>query len=202
MTLLHERTTEEKVLKLYNYLLLLLGFLRNPKRVGSLLPSSKWLAQKVVSSVPWNEVRSIAELGSGTGAITRLIQQNISDRTKVFLFERDPGMRKRLNSTYPDFELNSNASYLYKKIDQDGLQSVDCIICGLPFFNFSNEMRDRILEQIQSSLKPGGVLIVYQFSLQMKRTLNKHFIVENITFVPFNSPPAFVYVCRHKNETQ
>ncbi|WP_311768691.1 methyltransferase domain-containing protein [Paenibacillus sp. JGP012] len=154
----------------------------------------------MVSSVPWNEVTSIAELGSGTGAITRLIQHRISDRTKVFLFERDPSMRKRLNSTYPHFQMSSNASYLYKKITQEGLPSVDCIICGLPFFNFSNEMRQRILDQIQYALKPGGTLIVYQFSLQMKHTLNRQFIVENTTFVPSNFPPAFVYVCRKKND--
>ncbi|WP_188591907.1 class I SAM-dependent methyltransferase [Paenibacillus silvae] len=185
-------------MKFYNYLLLLLGFLRNPKRVGSVIPSSKWLAQKVVHSVPWNEVSSIAELGSGTGAITRLVQHHIADPTKVFLFERDPGMRKRLKSTYPHFQVSSNASYLYKKITQEDLQSVDCVICGLPFFNFSNEMRQRILDQIQLALKPGGTLIVYQFSLQMKRTLNHYFIIEDVAFVPSNFPPAFVYVCRKK----
>ncbi|UPK41111.1 class I SAM-dependent methyltransferase [Paenibacillus pabuli] len=187
-------------MKLYNYLLLLLGFLRNPKRVGSVIPSSKWLAQKVVSSVPWNEVKSLAELGSGTGAITRLIQRHMADSTNIFLFERDPGMRKQLNSTSPHFQISSNASYLYKKITQEDLPSVDCVICGLPFFNFSNEMRQRILDQIQLALKPGGTLIVYQFSLQMKRTLNKHFTVEDVVFVPFNFPPAFVYVCRKRNE--
>nr|WP_145402101.1 methyltransferase domain-containing protein [Paenibacillus xylanexedens] len=185
-------------MKPYNYFLLLLGFLKNPKRVGSVIPSSKWLAQKVVHSVAWNEVSSIAELGSGTGAITRLIQHRTADPTKVFLFERDPGMRKRLKSTYPHFQVSSNASYLYKKTTQEALQSVDCIICGLPFFNFSNEMRQRILDQIQLALKPGGTLIVYQFSLQMKRTLNHHFIVEDVAFVPSNFPPAFVYVCRKK----
>ena len=63
---------------------------------------------------------------------------------------------------------------------------------------FSNEMRQRILDQIQLALKPGGILIVYQFSLQMKRTLNHHFIVEEVAFVPFNFPPAFVYVCHKK----
>lgn len=47
--------------------LFLQGFLRNPKRVGSVLPSSKFLARKIVRSVRWNEVRTIADWGREQG---------------------------------------------------------------------------------------------------------------------------------------
>ncbi|MBZ6451536.1 MAG UNVERIFIED_CONTAM: phospholipid methyltransferase, partial [Paenibacillus polymyxa] len=65
---------EKKQMNFNEYLLFLQGFLTNPQRVGSLIPSSRFLAAKVVESVPWDEVKTVAELGSGTGAITRCMK--------------------------------------------------------------------------------------------------------------------------------
>lgn len=78
-------------------------------------------------------------------------------------------MREHLKSIYPECIFHSNASYLLKKLNQEGIRELDCIICGLPFFNFSIEMRDKILHQIVKSLKPGGILVAYQHSLHMKK---------------------------------
>ncbi|WP_313958626.1 hypothetical protein [Paenibacillus xylanexedens] len=102
-------------------LLFLQGFLKNPKRVGSLLPSSKFLAHKIVQSVRWDEIRTIAELGPGTGAITRLMRAELPQSATVFLFERDPKMRNNLKKTYPEFMYHSNASYLLKKMHQENV---------------------------------------------------------------------------------
>lgn len=90
-------------MKIPNFLLFLLAFLKNPKRVGSIFPSSAFLARKIVQSVYWNDVRAIAELGA-------------------------------LKKEYPHFKLASNASSLVKKMNQEQIQQLDCIICGLPFF--------------------------------------------------------------------
>lgn len=181
-------------------LLFLQGFLKNPKRVGSVLPSSKFLACKIVQSVPWDEVRTIAELGPGTGAITRLMRAQLPKSATVFLFERDPKMRSNLKNTYPEFMFHSNASYLSKRINQEHVHQLDSIICGLPFFNFSREMRQNILSQIHTALRPGGKLVLYQYSLHMRKHLAELFEMEKIQFVPFNFPPVFVYVCRKRQD--
>ncbi|WP_315371877.1 methyltransferase domain-containing protein [Paenibacillus xylanexedens] len=182
-------------------LLFLQGFLRNPKRVGSLLPSSKLLARKIVQSVRWDEVRTIAELGPGTGAVTRLLRSHLPKSATVFLFERDPKMRNNLKKTYPEFMYHSNASYLVKKMHQEHIHQLDNIICGLPFFNFSREMRQNILSQIHTALRPGGTLVLYQYSLHMRKQLAELFEMEKIQFVPFSFPPVFVYVC-HKRQDE
>lgn len=183
-------------------LLFLQGFLRNPKRVGSLLPSSKFLARKIVHSVRWDEVRTMAELGPGTGAVTRLLRSHLPKSATVFLFERDPKMRSNLKKTYPEFMFHSNASYLLKRINQEHIHQLDSIICGLPFFNFSREMRQNILSQIHTALRPGGTLVLYQYSLHMKKQLAESFEIEKIQFVPFSFPPVFVYVCRRRPDEE
>lgn len=54
------------------------------------------------------------------------------------------------------------------------------------------------MDQILSSLKEDGLFIAFQYSKQMKKQLEQHFVIERICFVPRNLPPAFVYVCRKK----
>ncbi|KTS78873.1 phospholipid methyltransferase [Paenibacillus jamilae] len=180
------------------YLLFLQGFLTNPQRVGSLIPSSRFLAAKVVESVAWDEVKAVAELGSGTGAITRFMKTQLTGSTKVLLFERDRKMRENLKTKYPDFACHSNACQLVKKLNQDDIGQLDCIISALPFFNFTSEMRGNLLNQIIQALKPGGIFIAFQYSLQMKKKFAENLTIEKIEFVPFNFPPAFVYICRKK----
>lgn len=178
------------------YLLFIQGFLKDPKRVGNILPSSRSLANKIVQSVQWHNVKAVAELGAGTGAITRFITSQLTNSTQLLLFERNKKMRDYLKALYPDCIFHSNASYLLKKMSQQNIYQLDCIICGLPFFNFSNEMRENLTRQIVESLKPGGVLVAYQHSLHMKKKLAKQLFIEKIEFVPNTLPPTFVYICR------
>ena len=180
----------------YNSLLFLQKFIQNPKQIGSLWPSSRFLAGKMTQQVDWDDVSAIAEFGSGTGVITREIKSLISKQVKVFLFEKEEKMRRSLQIEFPDFFCCENAVHLINVMNQHGVQQLDCVISGLPFFNFTPELRERLLNQVESSLKPGGLFIAFQYSLQMKKQLSKRFEMEKIHYVPLNFPPAFVYVCR------
>lgn len=175
-------------------------FFRAPKAIGSVTPSSKFLAQKMVEAVPWSEVESLAELGSGTGAITKYIQKEKNQRSKIILFEQDQNLREQLLQQYPQFSCYPDACQLQAALKHEGIGEVDCVMSGLPFFNFPQHLRDKLLEQILLSLKPGGTLIAFQYSLQLKKQLSLHFDIEKIELVPFNIPPAFIYVCRKKGE--
>ncbi|OME94233.1 methyltransferase domain-containing protein [Paenibacillus sp. FSL K6-1122] len=179
-------------------ILFLKSFLQSPKHVGSVIPSSRFLASKMVKQVSWLEAKAVAELGSGTGPITRYIHQQVHDSTKVLLFEMNETMRNTLKTTYPEFSCYADAARLVESMNQEGIQQLDYIFSGLPFFNFEPELRNTLVDQIYKALKPGGLFIAFQYSLQMKKTLSEHFIIEKIEFVPLNIPSAFVYVCRKK----
>lgn len=180
------------------YVLFLKSFLRSPKNVGSIIPSSRFLAKNMVNHAPWLEVKAIAELGSGTGPVTRYIHQQAQDSTKVLLFEMDENLRNNLQTAYPNFSCYPNAALLVESMQREGIQQLDCIFSCLPFFNFEPALRNVLVDQINKALKPGGLFIAFQYSLQMKKTLSEHFIIEKINLVPLNIPPAFVYVCRKK----
>ncbi|MFD1175141.1 class I SAM-dependent methyltransferase [Paenibacillus puldeungensis] len=184
---------EEKSVFLYK-------FLRSPKQVGSITPSSRDLAMAMLEPIEWQRTYAIAELGVGTGAITRFIPSAARPETKVILFEKDAYLRRRLSARYPDYACYADCLLLEDSLEQEGIEQLDCMISGLPFFNFHQKVRDQLIEQIVASLKEDGLFIAFQYSQQMKRQLMEHFEIEAIRFVPLNIPPAFVYICRKKRK--
>ncbi|WP_311519024.1 class I SAM-dependent methyltransferase [Paenibacillus albidus] len=164
----------------------------------SITPSSGKLAAAMLKPIPWERTRAVAELGAGTGTITKHIRAAAGADTRVILFEKDPYLRRKLKGNFMNYTCYPDCSCLLHSLRQEGVQSLDCIISGLPFFNFPQEVRDRLIAEIVASLKEEGLFIAFQYSQQMKRQLNEHFDILDIRFVPMNLPPAFVYVCRKK----
>ncbi|WP_103107165.1 class I SAM-dependent methyltransferase [Brevibacillus reuszeri] len=179
-------------------LLFLYKFSCAPKQIGSLTPSSIFLAKKMLEPVKWNQARHIAELGAGTGAITKYIKATNTENAKVLLFEKDTLLRNKLAERFHDYTCYPDACYLQDALQNEGMDHLDCILSGLPFFNFPQQLRDRLMEQIVISLRPGGLFIAFQYSQQMKKQLSGLFEIEEIHYVPLNIPPAFVYVCRKR----
>ncbi|PZE22188.1 class I SAM-dependent methyltransferase [Paenibacillus xerothermodurans] len=178
--------------------LFLYKFIKTPKSIGSVTPSSRFLTGKMIQAVPWHDVNSVAELGTGTGVITGAIKDAARPDTKVLLFERDSYLRAQIRAQYPGYDTYPDAKHLHRVVQKQGIGQLDCIISGLPFANFPQLIRDELMSQIVKSLKPGGHFIAFQYSLQMKKQLSELFHVESIRFVMLNVPPAFVYVCRKK----
>ncbi|MGE5458908.1 MAG: class I SAM-dependent methyltransferase [Methanobacterium sp.] len=169
-------------------------FAKNPKRVGSIIPSSNFLIQTMIEPIVWDDMRTIVELGAGTGVITRYIEEMRHPDSQSYIFEIDNRMRQRLIDMYPDIQCHKNAVDL-SAIMFDMNRTVDCILSGLPFANFDQQLRNQILDAVVDSLKPGGAFITFQYSLQMKQQFEKRFSQVNIKFSPLNIPPAFVYFC-------
>lgn len=169
-------------------------FAQNPRTVGSITPSSDFLVRTMVKPVQWDNARTIVELGAGTGVITRYIEKLRHPESQCIVFELDLKMRLILEEQYPGMDFHANATDLMGIIHEKNL-AVDCILSGLPFANFDQQLRNSILDGVVDSLKTGGVFITFQYSLQMKNQLQQRFSRVDIRFSPLNIPPAFVYCC-------
>ncbi|MFE5321347.1 class I SAM-dependent methyltransferase [Paenibacillus sp. NPDC056579] len=177
-------------------LLFLRKFIQNPADVGSVIPSSSSLTLKMMESVPWNQVRNVVELGAGTGVFTQAMYELARPDCRVAVFEKDAEMRRQLIKQYSDFHILEDAMDLRLSLTGIGMEKADCIISGLPFANFYPLDREQIIRQVKESLSDDGMFITFQYSLQMKRMLEQHFRTVRIAFVPWNVPPAFVYICQ------
>ncbi|EMT52042.1 class I SAM-dependent methyltransferase [Brevibacillus borstelensis] len=173
-------------------------FLSSPQTVGSIVPSSRQLTERILSPVDWERAAAVAELGAGTGVFTDAIRKAKRKDCQALILEQDDTMRERLVRRYPDLLFSDDARKLIQAMEEHGMGQLDAVISGLPFANFPQGLRDEILDQVEAALKPGGVFVQFQYSLQMKKKLEKRFGRVAIRFVPFNFPCAFVYVCQKR----
>ncbi|WP_340003585.1 phospholipid methyltransferase [Paenibacillus sp. FSL K6-0276] len=177
-------------------------FLHAPRQFGSVTPSSRWLAKTMLGTIPWHQMHNIAELGVGTGAITRFIPSGEESDMNVLLFEKDPDFRHQLRFKFPDRIYYKDCLRLRLALHNIRLEKLDCIVSSLSFKNFSTSDRALYIEQITSSLKEGGWFITFEYLPQMKKELMQHFEILSIKWVLLNFPPAFVYICRKKATAQ
>ena len=73
-------------------------------------------------------------------------------------------MRRRLEFLYPNLCYGSQAENLPALLKDNNFTAADCIVSDLPFTTFSNSLRKQILHCTYASLKPGGILIVFQYT--------------------------------------
>ena len=185
---MNNRLTEQR--------LFLSKFLQSPRNIGSVLPSSRFLVQRMLQPVNWQQIETLVELGAGTGVLTRELERRVRPDCQVAIFERDPELRSHLAQQFPRFRHYAKAEELNIARQSWAPNQVDCILSSLPFTNFPPDQRSRILEEIFRSLKIGGTFVTYQYSLQLKRELSQYFRLRHLYFVPLNIPCAFVYVCQ------
>lgn len=103
-------------------------FLRSPAQIGSVTPSSKFLARAMVQSICWDKVNSVAEPGAGTGAITKYIQAAANADTRVLLFEKDPALYRELRFQYAQYGCYRDACRLQYIMAQEQLEGAARIL--------------------------------------------------------------------------
>lgn len=174
------------------------NFLKNWKEVGSITPSSGFLAKKMLKSIDFSSVDTIVELGPGTGVFTREILSRMKPDSKLLALETNDEFVERLNNIIDDRFTVLKVSAKNLSVFLKG-EKVDVIVSGIPFSVMKKEIKEKMLYEIKENLKIGGMFIQFQYSLDLRKLLNKIFNNNvKLSFVPFNIPPAFIYTCEVK----
>lgn len=179
------------------------GYLASPKHVGALTPSSRGLAERITSAACVDEADAVIEFGSGTGVFTEVIARKLRPGAKFFAIEISEEFVKACKERCPGVQVyHDSAMNAPKYLAQMGLQYCDCIVSGLPFANFEDNLQGDLLNTAYEMLKPGGVFVTftYIFSPHMpggrrfRKRLERRFgKVEKTSIVWSNVPPAFAY---------
>ena len=141
------------------------AFLKNPLKVGAIAPSSPELAAKMIEGIEPDEDNVVLELGVGTGAITKFLQNRIPDNKSYLGIELDRDLVKTLKRNYEDLEIVcGNACDAYSIHKKSGLGKVRYIICCLPFVSLPNEVGERILGQIDRFMQKGCTFRTFQYA--------------------------------------
>ncbi len=174
-------------------------FLANPRGIGSMIPSSRRLTQRLLSGVDWPAARIVVEYGPGTGVVTRAILGHMAPDARLFAFEINSDFVDFLRRTVPDPRLTvvaASAETVAAVLAQHGLDHCDAAVSSLPFSIMPPRVRLRILAATARVLAPGAALVGYQYSTRWLRELRRSFGDVAVAFEPRNWPPAFVFTAR------
>ena len=182
------------------------AFLQTPRRIGAIAPSSKRLATMMLDQTLRPDDRVIVEYGPGTGVFTTEILSRKSADSRFLAIEIDPDLAQHVADRFPEVDLcRDSVENLPAQLHERGIASADCIISGLPWAVFSDDMQDRLLEATLSALAPGGRFATFAYvqglllpaAQRFKSKLEARFPhVSQSPIVWRNLPPALVYRCR------
>lgn len=172
-------------------------FLKNIRTSGTIAPSSKFLIERLLSPIDFNAARCIVELGPGNGCVTRaLLERMHTDSVLVcievntdFIYELEDLRDSRLKV------LSCCASSISDALGEIGIEKADHVVSSLPLAIFQGQLRDKILNSVDSNLKYGGSYTQYQYSLNNFSDVKSVFKNVKLKFTLRNVPPAFVYQC-------
>lgn len=175
------------------------NFLRHPKMLGSIVPSSRFLVRRLLAPIDWTQARVIVEYGPGVGVVTWQILRKMRPDAALIVIETNPEFVTFLRSAIADPRLKvveGSADKVVEILQDSGYTKADYIISGIPFSTMAPDVRERTLRYTHLALAPGGVFLVFQFSTRVLRDLRRNFRDVRRRFEFLNVLPAHLFICR------
>jgi phospholipid N-methyltransferase len=172
------------------------GFIKHPVMVGSVIPSSKMLIDKMLEPVDWAKCRLFVEYGPGVGTFTQQILERLAPDATLLTIDTNPDFTDYLNRKFTDSRLvavTGSASDVRDIMAASGFSDADYILSGLPFSTLPPGVGDKIAEETAAALRPGGAFLVYQFSPKVRQFIAPFFKRIDRGFEWRNIPPATLF---------
>jgi phosphatidylethanolamine/phosphatidyl-N-methylethanolamine N-methyltransferase len=178
-------------------------FLKNPIEVGSLIPSSRYLAAAMLAGLKSEKLKSVVEYGPGNGAFTSILSANLSPDAQLFAVEPNKYFADQIQMNLPSATVirdyaDRTSGYIGSKNGE-----VDLVVSGLPFSLMAWESIESTILETHAILKPGGTFRTFVYChmnqywkiRHMRELIESLFIETSYKMVIRNFPPAFVITC-------
>ena len=178
------------------------GFLKHPVMVGSIIPSSRKLMDKMLGPVDWKTTRLFVEYGPGVGTFTRPILERLRPDATLVTIDTNPDFTRYLKESIDDPRLvavTGSAAEVDKILADRALGDADYVVSGLPFSTLPPGVGDKIAQATAKVIRPGGAFLVYQFSPKVRRFIAPHFDRIERGFEWINVPPAVLFWAYNDN---
>ena len=172
------------------------GFLKHPVMVGSIIPSSRVLIEKMLRPVDWDNTKLFVEYGPGVGTFTRPILDYLREDATLLTIDTNPDFTKYLKEAIDDPRLvtvTGSAADVEKILADRGFDKADYVLSGLPFSTLPPGVGDAIGEATAKVVRPGGAFLVYQFSPKVRDFIAPYFDRIDRGFEWINVPPAVLF---------
>lgn len=171
------------------------GFLKEPQQVGSIIPSSRFLEQRLVDLTQVAEARIVIELGPGTGGTTRKLLNAMRPDATLIAIELSPDFLPILRKIDdPRLIVHAgNALHLEQVIEEYGLGAPDVVLSGIPFSTLKRDHGEKILRSVFDALAPHGRFVAYQLRDRVESLSRPIFGPAQVSVELLNIPPMRVY---------
>jgi phosphatidylethanolamine/phosphatidyl-N-methylethanolamine N-methyltransferase len=171
------------------------ALMHNPRGIGAIFPSSKFLAQEMASHVLQNNKGVVVELGAGTGVVTQALMRAGIPPENIILIENSRALVKKLRRCFPTLHIIEGTAADLTTLLAYEQRKICTIISSLPLRSLPKQVTLSILDQINYLLAANGRYIQFTYSfaqdqffalLDRKRISSKR--------IWLNLPPARVDV--------
>ena len=172
------------------------GFLKHPVMVGSVIPSSRILIERMLAPVSWRDCKLFIEYGPGVGTFTQHILQHIAPDATLLTIDTNPDFTEYLHRKFTDSRLKAvtgSAADVRQIMADLGFEHADYVLSGLPFSTLPAGVGPQIAAATAAALRPGGAFLVYQFSPKVRDFIAPHFSRIDRGFEWVNVPPATLF---------
>ena len=164
--------------------LILKKFLKDPKNIGAIAPSSNRSAKKIAELVNLKSTKNIIEIGGGTGALSQYIKNK-----NLTIIERDKDLYEILKRKYQNHNIvhNCGLEYLKKNVKEEyGL------VISIPMIK--SDVKLNLINMINQHLSENKIqwfiILGYRYFNQFQplgfKNKERHLVINNI-------PPAFIW---------
>ena len=175
------------------------NFFKHPKMLGSIIPSSRFLINRVLRLIDWQRAKVVVEYGPGVGTFTSEILDRMPQDGALVVLETNADFVAYLRHAIPDKRLHvvhGSAANVERVLSNLGLGKADYVISGIPFSVLPSDVREGILKATRDVLQSDGAFLVYQFSPKVLSYLERVFSSVHRDFEPLNVLPAQVFYSR------
>lgn len=176
-------------------------WIQHPRRMASVAPSGRQLAQMMVAALP-RDCREVIELGAGTGAITHALLRHGIAPQALLAVEMNPVLYQLLQRRFPLAHIACGdacqLTSLAENSDAFGRDGVDVVCSSLGLLNMPKNVQHDIMTAAFSMLRPTGVFVQYTYGHrhplddEVRERLGLH--CRRFGLAWRNLPPARVYV--------
>jgi len=172
------------------------GFIKHPVMVGSVIPSSKAVIDKMLAPVDWATCKLFVEYGPGVGTFTEHVLRRMAPDARLIAIDTNDDFVRYLTAKFRDNRLlavNGSAADVRQIVADCGFEHADYILSGLPFSTLPPGVGPAIAEETYEALGPGGAFLVYQFKARVRDFMAPHFDRIDRGFEWVNIPPCHLF---------
>ena len=169
-------------------------WLANPLQMGSVIPSSAALCQRIVHHARRSGDEAVLELGAGTGVVSRALLEGGVPAERLIVVEIVHEMADHLRQALPGvLVIEGDARTLPALLPRHWHGRIGSVVCGIPLVLLPLAEQRRFLAAIEA-VAPGRGFLHYSYCVTSPLPWRKHALsARREAWTPLNFPPASVW---------